>query len=251
MNDTAEKQSYRFRRLSFAALATPILILSCLLLASCRLGRDKSDSPRSFQQKLDSLTVGGEAVSLFDGKSMGFWKQTDFRQKGTSCVEDGKIIMTKAMDMSGITWTGPLLRMNYEIQLEAMRVDGIDFFCGLTFPVNQEPCTLVLGGWGGTVVGLSNIDYYDAINNETAKTKTFENNKWYRIRLRVTEKMIQAWIDDELIVNFPWPDHKLGVRMEVDQSIPLGIAAWQTTGAVRNIYVHKVDRPADYPELWY
>ena len=194
----------------------------------------------------EMLQTGG-TVSLFDGESLGQWKQTPFEEDGKSYVEDGRIIMAMGRDMSGVTWTGPLLRMNYEISLETMRLEGTDFFCGLTFPVNDSPCTLVIGGWGGGLVGLSNIDYYDAANNETSWNLDVESGKWYQIRLRVTEKMIQAWIDDEMMVNFEWPGHKLDVRMEVDLSIPLGIATWQTAGAVRNIEVRKVDKAARSP----
>ncbi|MBN2588491.1 MAG: hypothetical protein JXA96_01410 [Sedimentisphaerales bacterium] len=60
--------------------------------------------------------------------------------------------------MQGIYWTGPLVTMSYEITLEAMRVEGSDFFCGLTFPVDENPCTLIPGGWGGTLCGLSCIN---------------------------------------------------------------------------------------------
>ena len=156
--------------------------------------------------------------------------------------------MSKGLDMSGVTWSGPVVRMNYEITLEAMRVEGFDFFCGLTFPVKEDQCTLVLGGWGGTVVGLSNIDYYDAMNNETMTMMEFENNKWYQVRLRVTEKMIQAWIEDEMYVDYAWPGHKLDIRMEVDMSAPLGIATWQTGGAIRNIQLRRETEPAESPD---
>ena len=86
---------------------------------------------------------------------------------------------------TGITWNGPIVRMDYEISLDAMRVDGSDFFCALTFPVGENPCTLVLGGWGGTLCGLSNLDYYDASENETTTFYAFEKNTWYHVRLRV------------------------------------------------------------------
>ena len=36
--------------------------------------------------------------------------------------------------LSGITWQGKALpRDNYAIELDAMKLDGIDFFVGLTF----------------------------------------------------------------------------------------------------------------------
>ncbi len=194
--------------------------------------------------------AAGEVYSLFDGKTMGQWQQTPFDQDGKSFVEDGKIVMTAGQDMSGINWTGPVLTLDYELELEAARLDGSDFFCGLTFPVNDSPCTLVVGGWGGTLIGLSNIDYYDAANNMTSRSKTFENGVWYTIRLRVTDERIQAWIDDEMFVNFEWPGHRLDVRMEVDLARPLGISTWQTTGAVRKITVRRESEPAEFIDPW-
>ena len=142
--------------------------------------------------------------------------------------------------MTGITWTGPLIRQNYEITLQGMRVDGEDFFCGLTFPVGRYPCTLVCGGWGGTLVGLSNIDYFDAANNETATSFDFKKGQWYDIRLRVTLDRIQAWINDEPLVNVRITGRNLGVRFEVEMARPLGISTWQTTGAVRNIQIKRI-----------
>ncbi|MBL7154400.1 MAG: hypothetical protein ISS79_11845, partial [Phycisphaerae bacterium] len=70
-------------------------------------------------------------TSLFDGKSLGKWAITDFGGQGEVTVKDGAIYMEMGNDMTGINWTGPLIRMNYEITLDAMRTKGSDFFCGL------------------------------------------------------------------------------------------------------------------------
>ncbi len=182
-----------------------------------------------------SSVAPNREISLFDGKTLGLWKPTDFGGQGNVYVKDGVIYMEMGNYMTGITWTGPVVRENYEISLEAMRVEGNDFFCGLTFPVGDKPCTLVLGGWGGSVCGLSTIDYFDASENETTRIISFERGKWYHVRLRVEGKVIQVWLDDEELVNFDTTDHKIGIRAEVDLSQPLGIATWITTGAVRDI----------------
>jgi hypothetical protein len=180
-------------------------------------------------------------MNLFDGKTLGQWAITDFGGQGDVYVKDGAIYMEIGNDMTGITWKGPLIRMNYEIILEAMRFSGSDFFCGLTFPVGENPCSLILGGWGGGLCGLSNIDYYDAANNETTTFASFEDNKWYRVRLRVIPDRIQAWLDDEEIVNIEITGRKIDIRAEVDLSQPLGIATWQTGGAVRNIKIKPIE----------
>jgi hypothetical protein len=182
----------------------------------------------------------GREVSLFDGKTLGLWKVTDFGGQGDVYVKDGIIYMEMGSYTTGVTWTGPVVRMNYEIMLEAMRVDGTDFFCALTFPVGEDPCTLVLGGWGGTLCGLSNIGFYDASENETTTFYSFENKKWYHVRLRVEPDRIQAWLDGESLVDVETTGKRIDIRPEMDLCQPLGIATWVTTGAVRNIFLTKL-----------
>jgi hypothetical protein len=179
-------------------------------------------------------------VSLFDGKTLGYWEITDFGGQGEVYIKDDSIFLEKGNYITGITWTGPLVRTNYEISLEAMRVSGNDFFCGLTFPVGERPCTLILGGWGGRLCGLSSIDGFDASENETTTFVPFENGKWYKVVLRVTPEKIEAWLDSEEIVNIITTDRDIDIRIEVDLSQPLGIATWMTTGAVRNIKSRKL-----------
>jgi len=94
-------------------------------------------------------------VSLFNGEDLGQWKITDFGNQGNVYVKDRSIILEKGDNLTGITWSGPVLRMNYEISLDAMRVDGSDFFCGLTFPVGESFVSFIPGGWGGYVTGIS------------------------------------------------------------------------------------------------
>lgn len=182
----------------------------------------------------------GEQVRLFDGHSLGQWKVTDFGGQGDVYVKDGAIYLEMGSYATGITWTGPVIRMNYEITLEAMRVEGNDFFCALTFPVADKPCTLVLGGWGGTLCGLSTIDYYDASENPTTTFYSFKKQTWYHVRLRVAPNRITAWLDGEQLVDLDTTDRRIDIRAEMDLCQPLGIATWVTTGAIRNIHLTKL-----------
>jgi len=207
--------------------------------AQAEPNESKVTLPTADQGDVSSDTITTE-TSLFDGKTLGKWKVTDFGGQGEVAVKDGAIHMDIGQDMTGITWSGPLIRMDYEITLDAMRTKGNDFFCGLTFPFGDKPCSLILGGWGGSLCGLSNIDYYDAANNETTRMNSFENNKWCHVRLRVTPDKIEAWLDDEVLVNINVKGRHIDIRAEVDLSQPLGIATWQTAGAVRNIVVKPV-----------
>jgi hypothetical protein len=175
---------------------------------------------------------------LFDGKSLTGWKSSDFAAPGKVHVKDGAIIMEKGKRLTGITYTkGDFPKIDYEVTLEAKRIEGEDFFCTTTFPVGDSPCSLVVAGWHGTIVGLSNIDDMDASSNETTKTMKFKNDRWYRVRLRVTKNRIQSWIDSKNVVDFDTTDRRLTIRLECEASKPFGIAAWDTTGAVRDIRV--------------
>jgi hypothetical protein len=173
--------------------------------------------------------------SLFDGKALGRWKPTGFGGEGEVVVEDGAIRIGMGADLSGITWSGEVPRQNYEIALDAQRADGNDFFCGLTFPVGQDPCSFIVGGWGGGVVGLSSIDGEDAAHNATTSFKEFKTGRWYAIRVRVSPERIVCFIDDEQVVDQPLKDRKLSIRDEVSSSKPLGIATYATTALVKNI----------------
>jgi hypothetical protein len=147
---------------------------------------------------------------------------------------------------TGVTSTNPMPLINYEVTLEAMRVMGTDFFCGLTFPVRNSHCSLIIGGWGGSVVGLSNLDDQDASDNETTQFVSFENGRWYRIRLRVSEHLIEAWIEQKKVVDVITTGRKLSLRPgDIERSAPFGLATWVTTGAFRDVKIRKLDGPAE------
>jgi hypothetical protein len=176
-----------------------------------------------------------EWTPLFDGTALGQWEQTSFGGEGPVSVRDGAIVLGMGDPLTGVTWTGAPLPAGYEIALEASRLAGSDFFCGLTFPVGATHCSLILGGWGGTTVGLSSIDGLDASENETTREIRFEDGRWYRVRLAVTASHIRAWLDDESIVELATPGRRIGIRPEVQPSRPLGIACYRTRAGLRGI----------------
>ncbi len=233
--------SFLFRRsfypatLAFAGL---LALTACAANKSAETAKSpKADSPSTAKPAKTPETDAWK--DLFDGETLTGWKEADFSGRGKVSIKDGKINLGMGV-MTGITWTNPVIKMNYEIELKAMRTEGGDFFCGLTFPVNNDPCSLIVGGWGGGVVGLSSLDGEDAANNETTKYMTFENNRWYTIRLRVLPKKIMAWIDDKEIVNVDTTDRRISIRIEVEESKPLGIATWSTAAALKDIKIRKL-----------
>lgn len=181
-------------------------------------------------------------TSLFDGKTLGKWKETQFGGQSNPKVENGNLVVPVGESLSGVTYSGDdFPRMDYEIELEAQRVDGSDFFCALTFPVGKTHASLVLGGWGGSICGISSLDGDDAARNETTKFIGFEAKKWYRVKMRVEKDRLQAFLDDQMIVNISTEGRKVDVRIDIAQACPLGLSTYQTTGAFRNIRIWPLD----------
>jgi hypothetical protein len=172
---------------------------------------------------------------LFNGLTLDGWKITNFGPQGPVSVVDSSIILSFGDGATGITWEGDFPVANYEISLDAMRISGNDFFCALTFPVEDSHCTMINGGWGGALVGISSIDGLDASENFTRTRYMFKDRQWYNIRVKVGQDAILCFIDNNEVIRVPTGTHSFSVRSEVGLSRPLGIASWHTTAALRNI----------------
>ena len=197
----------------------------------------------------EARTAAGAWKTLFDGRSLAGWKRTEFAGGGEVHVAAAfrggppAIIVESGSALSGFNWTGDVPRTNYEIALDTMKLEGSDFSCGLTFPVADSYASLILGGWGGGVVGISSIDHMDASENETTKYIPFPKDKWYKVRMRVTPGKLEAWLDEKKIVDQDIRGRKIDLRPgEIFKSKPLGIATYQTRAAFRDIKLRRIDR---------
>ena len=192
------------------------------------------------QTSLPAAAAAANWTPMFDGKTLKNWKVTNFGGAGEVAVKDGELILDMGNDITGVNYTGELPKMDYEVSLEAKRLAGSDFFCGLTFPIGDAHMTLIVGGWGGSVIGVSSINGDDASENESTQFKKFESNKWYKIRLKVSKDKLEAWLDDEQTVNVDTKDKKLSMRPgEIEESMPFGLATYRTKAAIRNIQIRK------------
>ena len=182
-----------------------------------------------------SATPPAEWTPLFDGQSIKGWKETPFSNRGQVQVKDGMLLLGKG-HLTGITWTGDFPKSGYEIRFEAARLDGGDFFAGITFPVKDSFCSWINGGWGGSVVGLSSLDGDDASENDTNTSMDFIKGRWYAFRLAVAENRITGWIDGELIIDADITGRRVDLRPgEIELSAPLGFASYSTLAGVRKI----------------
>lgn len=190
-----------------------------------------------------AVAANSDSIALFDGKTLGKWKKTAFGGEGDVLVdEDGNLEFGFGAVITGVHWgEAPPAKSNYEISLEAMKLDGNDFFIALTFPVKDSHGTFVVGGWGGGVVGISCVDDLNASENETMSIEGFEKDVWYKIRVRVADDRLQAWIDDDEMVSLDLEGRTISLLPgDIELSAPLGIAAYQTRAQYRNIVWKKL-----------
>lgn len=204
--------------------------------------------PAAAEEKPRGKEAGRGWKSLFDGKSLGDWKKTGFAGTGEVRVDPafkgGPVIRVDAGEsLSGFNWTRDVPKTDYEVSWDVMKLDGSDFMCALTFPVGDSHATLVLGGWGGPVVGISSIDNRDASDNPTTKYMDFYKDRWYHARLRVTPNRLEAWLDDKQIIDQDITGKKISLRPgSISQSVPLGFATYQTAAAYRNIQIRTLKK---------
>lgn len=236
---------------SFRQLMSPgFLVL--LYMATVFTGLQAADGKKA-EKSADSgqaaLKAGDKSseswTPLFNGKDLDGWMVTEFGGQGEAFVENGEVVITQGADLSGIHTEKPLPKINYEVEYEAQRAAGSDFFAGLTFPVGEKFCSLILGGWGGGVCGLSSLNGMDASENQTTSYQDFEKGKWYKVRLQVTDLKIEVWLDDAHIIDVDTKDQKIGVRFEVEKSQPFGFSTWQTTGRIRNARIRTLPAAAE------
>ena len=218
------------------------LILALSISVSSEDQKKTDDQPAKDKPAKKEEGKKEKGIVLFDGKTLAGWKQTNFGGEAEASVKDGVILLPEGSDMTGITWKDAkkIPTTNYVLDLEAQRVDGSDFFCGLTFPVGKDPCSLILGGWGGGVCGLSSINGFDASENETTLYREFKNKTWYKVKLQVCEDRIQVWLDEKNIVDQPREDRMFSIRLECELSKPLGFSTWRTSGALQKLKMRKM-----------
>jgi len=242
-------------------------------------------------------------LSLFNGKDLSGWEETDYAGRGNVKVQNGELHIENGLVITGVTYTNKtvLPKTNYEIEYEAKKLNGTDFFGLLTFPVGDAHASLVTGGWGGAVTGISSINSMDASENNTTVYLKFNKDHWYKFRLSVTPDNLSVWmtpkehliplnatvasvvkayqedaakagqtltaeqaesalrainpkLDENIpardtiyfpgeaqIINETIKDKVVNMRVgEIELSAPLGFAAFQTYGVLRNIRMRQI-----------
>lgn len=148
---------------------------------------------------------------------------------------DEGIVIPQGIPLAGLVYRGTPPDGAFELEVRARREYGGDFFLGVTFPVGEEHLTLVLGGWGGAVCGLSCVDGLDASEGTTRTLRSFPNGKYFDVRIEMTGARVDAFIDGEHLLGQALEGRRLSLRPEVLPSAPLGLSSFATCTTVQRV----------------
>lgn len=219
--------------------ATLLIVLFFSLSGCCALpgGIDKPPAKGKWQ-----------ATPLLDG-NMDQWQAIEFGGEGDVFFKDGALNLDYGNPLTGVKYTGEVQALfgeaqeNYAITLQAQRVEGVDMFLGVTFPVGKAGhVSLVIGGWAGAITGISNLDGLNASENVTTQYHAFEDGRWYKVKILVKEETIQCWLDDIKLVDIKREDFTTyDTHGAVIDSKPFGMFSYGTWGQVKDMKAWKLD----------
>jgi formylglycine-generating enzyme required for sulfatase activity/serine/threonine protein kinase len=186
---------------------------------------------------------------LFDGKTLDGWKVVEdggeFLKHGKVAVADGQLVLERGDPATGIAWTRDIPRVDYEISLEAMRKGGTCTMCEVIFPVKATECKLAVGGHDNADVCFELVD---GSHTKIMHKMSFEDDRWYRIRLRVTDAAMEAWVDDEEVLDFNPAGHVVALNPVAAAMKPFGLRTWKTGVAIRNLRLRQLKAVAAEPQ---
>ena len=191
-----------------ARAAASWALLACALLGACA-----------------APPAGWREVRLAQGQGflpVAFGGDGEVRPTGNGLMLD------VGSPLTGVVFHEAPPAADYEVRCVARKVFGNDFFCGLTFPVPQGSLTLVLGGWGGAVCGLSCLDGEDAAANETRTLKAFAPGRAYEILVRVRRDRVEVAVDGQALLSAALAGRRASLRPEVELCGPYGFCCYAT-----------------------
>lgn len=179
---------------------------------------------------------------LFDGRDLSEWKAGIFGEDPEFEVVESGVVLPQGVPLAGLTFQGSTPAPPFEAEFDVTKEFGADFFFSVTFPVRGEHLTLVLGGWGGVVCGLSCLDGEDASGNDTRTLRNFPDGSRYRVSLAVTDERVRVALDGEPLIDADLRGRELELRPEVDPSVPFGVATFATQTILHRVRVRQLDQ---------
>ena len=211
---------------------TSALLLAAFVSGCCIFGGGR-------YMDIEELFVEGD---LLEGPSWDWrvFESTKYLKAGAVKFEDGIMTIAAGEPFSGAALTDPVYSDYYELSLEARRTAGSDIFCGIYFPVGDSHCSVVLGGWGNSLSGLSMLDGLSAAENETAYPQSFGNDKWVKVQLKVLPESLTLMADGETVIHLDREGRELTPYLGLEMFHPLGFFTYESAAEIRNARITRL-----------
>ena len=231
-----------------------LLLLLCvsLIQSGCR-DSDPANADKTSTSPAEKSPVGNDSntgnekrvplkrFTFYDGttrKLPANWERTSYGGEGEIHFENGVIGMEIGSGLTGINWkVDKYPTNNFKMIVRARRIVGEDMTCGLTFPVGDQFASLIVGGWGGSVVGISCVDGKAANENKTTSDMQFIHKQWYTVEVVVRGNRLTCSVDDRKVVEIDTTGHKFSLRGGCEPSQPFAVFTFATCIEVDRIEI--------------
>ena len=181
----------------------------------------------------------GEAVSLFDGKSLRGWRTVDrfptqagSGKGGAARAQQGQIVLEPGDPYAGIVWTGEHPVADYELNLEMASFTPAEHLGTIVVPVGTSH--------KGIRISAAVQD-----GGEPSAPVRWPADRWCRVRVRVTRAAagkvrVEVWCRGEKSIDQTKPPLEYAVVGALALVRPLGVCITKTGLALRNITLRQL-----------
>jgi 3-keto-disaccharide hydrolase len=147
-----------------------------------------------------------------------------WRVEGKEIVQGAKIDGSSWLPIGDPEWT------DYDFELEALRVEGIDGFgIGVRLMDRENHLMANLGGWGNTWHAVEVTTQGGvSVPRSPQKQDSIKDNRWYKVRVEVRADRFKVFLDGEELLTFTESTHPRGC---------VGVRSWNTINRFRNLKV--------------
>ncbi len=191
----------------------------------------------------------GQWQDLFDGKTLDGWQAAgDEATRGEVRLESGQIILNPGSPKTTVAWTSEFPARDYEVEVEAMRVEGRDAFCTIGLPLGEEQAQVAVG-WGpigrdSFMISVNAKDGSASADAVTEKRMQLKSGQWYRINVKVDDERVVVLVDGEPVLDVPRSDDTFPKRQDGNR---FNITSYDTKAAIRKVRLRSLKPEAAGP----